>query len=74
MKDSPEKHIEESIMKSLNMVKKRTSINILILSTKNICNFFIYFRDHKTYVKKLQFIDDEKLTVKREEKFTEFDE
>lgn len=30
--------------------------------------------DHKTYVQKLHFSDNDKLTVKKEEKFTDFDE
>lgn len=30
--------------------------------------------DHKTYVKKLHFSDDDKLLVKKEEKYTDFDE
>jgi len=30
--------------------------------------------DHKTYVKKLHFLDDDKLLVKKEEKYTDFDE
>lgn len=74
MRDSPEKLIEEWMMKSSITVKKRTSTSTLIQSTKDICNFLFYFRDHKTYVRKLHFSDDDKLLVKKEEKYTDFDE
>lgn len=74
MKGSQEQPTEESIMKSLNMARKRTLINISTLSKIDTCNFCTYFRNHQTYVKKLQFVDDEKLKVKKEEKFTDFDE
>lgn len=62
------------MMKSSITVKKRTSTSTSIQSTKDTCNFLFYFRDHKTYVKKLHFSDDDKLLVKKEEKYTDFDE
>lgn len=74
MKDSPEKPIEEWMMKSSIMVKKRTSTSTSIQLTKDTCNFLFHFRDHKTNVKKLHFLDDDKLLVKKEEKYTDFDE
>lgn len=74
MKDSQEKPIEELTMKYSIMANKWISIDILTLSMKSTCNFVFLFRDHKTYIKKLQFADDEKLNIKKEEKFTDFDE
>lgn len=74
MKDSQEKLIEESVIKYSIMVKKEISINTLILLVKDICNILFYFRDHKAYVQKLHFSNDDRLQVRKEEKFTDFDE
>lgn len=76
MKDSPSKLIEEFQLSRSSMVRKRTLIDTLTQSRTDKCNILCYFRDYKTYSRKLRFAEDERQTnfKKEESKFTDFDE